>query len=545
MQQPNPRTSLPENDLEREAWPSLPPFFLDFVRQKGTPRNLSPGEVLFEVGQDGYDFALIEKGTFNIVDRTVNKTIVSIKAGNFLGELGMLMGQKTFLAGVAETHCTLTVIPQSDIRIFMATEPEIGDIIVRAYAARRRLLIEWGEGGLVIMGNSDNRNTSILLEFASRSRIPHRWVDRSNSAMLGKLKDYGELTDSDTVVIVGNSEILINPSPKDVALALGMDLVVDTNQVFDLLIVGAGPAGLAASIYGASEGLSVLTMEDTAIGGQAGTSSRIENYLGFPQGISGSSLAYKAEVQAIKFGARITVPRRATKLLLKDDQFHIALDDERCVKGKSVILANGARYRKLNLSRLPEFEGNGIYYAATDLEARHCIDSKVVIVGGGNSAGQAAMFLSRYAECTYVIVRGAGLGATMSSYLSDRIMTHQRIKLITNSEVCELHGKGRLEGISIRHKLTQEQQHIEANALFIMIGAQPNTRWLDEQVSLDEHGFILTGYGTGDGNSDFQTSQPGIFAVGDIRSGSIKRVASAVGEGSVVISSVHKYLQQQ
>ncbi len=541
MEEPNIRTSLPRNELEREAWPELTPSFIALLEEYGTERQLKQGEILFEVGQDGYDLTYIKSGTIDIIDRTVDKVVVNIQEGSFGGELGMLMGQKTFLAGQAQTDCDVIVVPQATVRQLIATVPEAGDVIVGAYAARRRLLIEWGAGGLLIVGKSRNRANS-LLEFASRSRIPYRWIDQSDNGEFKQLKEKHDLPDADTIVIVGNAEILIDPTPQQVAAGLGMDLVADTEMLFDLIVVGAGPAGLAASIYAASEGLKVLAIEDTAIGGQAGTSSRIENYLGFPGGISGAALAYRAEVQAIKFGARITVPRRATQLHQKKDWFEVKLDDNRSIKGRSVLLANGVQYRRLPLENLKRLEGNGIYYAATDLESRYCLNTSVVIIGGGNSAGQAAMFLSRYANCTYVVVRGNGLAETMSSYLSERILNDSKIELITNSEVCRLHGEDSLDGITISNRVTEEKRHLDTNALFIMIGAQPNTDWLEGKIAMDDNCFVLTGNQKVGADSDFETSVPGIFAVGDIRSGSVKRVASAVGEGSVVVSAIHKYL---
>ena len=325
---------------------------------------------------------------------------------------------------------------------------------------------------------------------------------------------------------------------------MGLDLVADTHEVFDVLVVGAGPAGLAASVYAASEGLNVLAIEDTAIGGQAGTSSRIENYLGFPKGVSGAELAYRGEVQAVKFGARVTAPRRATSLHAKDGLYYVGLDDERCVRGRTVILANGVQYRRLPLDRLREFEGRGIYYAATDLEARFCHNTEAVIVGGGNSAGQAAMFLSRSAKRVHLVVRGEGLAATMSSYLSDRIENDKNIRMWTRTEVCALHGEEKLGCLTLCNRDTGEETDIQSEALFIMVGAAPNTDWLGDQIKLDEKCFILTGHDAGEGIRGFETSLPGVYAVGDIRAGSVKRVASAVGEGSVVVSAVHGYLEK-
>ncbi|MCG8456601.1 MAG: FAD-dependent oxidoreductase, partial [Holophagales bacterium] len=319
----------------------------------------------------------------------------------------------------------------------------------------------------------------------------------------------------------------------------GMDLQVEKGELYDLAVVGAGPAGLAAAVYGASEGLCTLVVEDTAIGGQAGTASRIENYLGFSTGISGSELAYQGEIQAVKFGARITVPRRAVALRRIDEGFELTLDDGSRARTRSVVIAAGVQYRRLPLERLEALEGAGVYYAATHLEARLCAGSDAVIVGGGNSAGQAAMFLSRHARCTHIMVRGEGLAATMSSYLSERIHGDPHIRLWTRTEVAALHGEEQLEAVTLRDRDSGETSRVEASALFVMIGAAPNTGWLQGTLELDEHGFVTTGQG----GEPYGTSLAGVYAVGDIRSGSVKRVASAVGEGSVVVSAIHRYLR--
>lgn len=536
------RTSSPKSELERTAWPALDPELIELLQRHGQSRTLGRGDILFEVGQDSYDFVYIEQGRVDILDRANDRTVICVEGGDFIGELGMLMGQKTFLAGVAAEDSRVIVVPQPVIRDLLATVPEIADIVVTAFAARRRLLMEWGEGGLVIVGEEGNRNALRLREFANRNQIPHRWVDRADSAAVAELAENCEVPASGTAVLTGRSEVLADPTPRELAAAFGLDLVADTDELFDVLVVGAGPAGLAASVYAASEGLSVLAIEDTAIGGQAGTSSRIENYLGFPRGLSGAELAYRAEVQAVKFGARITVPRRATTLRSDGDLFEIGLDDERRVRGRSVILASGVQYRRLPLEHLEAFEGRGVYYAATELEARFCRETEAVIIGGGNSAGQAAMYLSRHASCTHIVVRGDGLSATMSAYLSERIEQDDRIRLWTHSEVCRLHGSDSLERVTICGRDGGSEHDIDTRALFIMIGAAPNTEWLSDRVALDDKGFILTGSDAGGDGDSYATSRPGVFAVGDIRSGSVKRVASAVGEGSVVVAAVHRFL---
>ena len=540
-----PRTSTPTTELEHTAWPQLDDAIIKTLRERGESRAVQAGDILFEIGQDSYDLIYVEEGAIEIIDRAGDSVVVRIEAGNFVGELGMLMGQKTFLAGEVCESGRVIIVPQATLRELVATVPEVGDVIVTSFAARRRLLMEWGEGGLIIVGDEDDRAALRLREFASRSQIPYRWVDRADGAAVAEIAESCNLPATGAAVVVGRAEVYADPSPRELAAAMGLDLVADTTEVFDVLVVGAGPAGLAASVYAASEGLSVLAIEDTAIGGQAGTSSRIENYLGFPKGVAGAELAYLGEVQAIKFGARITAPRRATRLHKNGDLYELTLDDERCVRGRTVILANGVQYRRLPLERLEEFEGRGVYYAATELEARFCRDTQAVIVGGGNSAGQAAMFLSRTASCTHVLVRGNGLGDTMSSYLSDRIEGDERIQLWTHSEVNQLHGDERLERLTIRNRETGETHEIDTRALFIMIGAAPNTNWLDGQIALDAKGFILTGRDAGDELDGFATSLPGVYAVGDIRAGSVKRVASAVGEGSVVVSAVHGYLEKR
>ena len=539
------RTSEPKTALERAAWPELDDNFVETLRRNGETRPFVKGDVLFEVGQDGYDFIYIEGGAVEVLDRSDDHVIVCIRDGNFMGDLGMLMGQKTFLAAVACEDGTAIVVPQQRLRELVATVPEIGDAVVTAFGARRRLLMEWGEGGLVIVGDENEPCALRLREFASRSQMPYRWVDRDDDAAMTQLRQTCDVPVEGTFAVVGHSDVVANPSPRDLACAMGLDLVADTDEIFDVLVVGAGPAGLAASVYAASEGLKVLAIEDTAIGGQAGTSSRIENYLGFPKGVSGAELAYRGEIQAVKFGARVTAPRRATSLNVGENGvFHVGLDDERCVRGRSVILANGVQYRRLPIEGLERLEGRGVYYAATDLEARFCRDTEAVIVGGGNSAGQAAMFLSRYARRVHIVVRGEGLAATMSSYLSDRIEQDERIQLWTHTEVCRLMGEKKLECLTLCNNQSDEETDIKTGALFIMAGAAPNTDWLDGQIALDGKCFILTGSEAGEGVHGFETSMAGVYAVGDIRAGSVKRVASAVGEGSVVVSAIHGYLEQ-
>jgi thioredoxin reductase (NADPH) len=346
-------------------------------------------------------------------------------------------------------------------------------------------------------------------------------------------------------VIFGRGIVVSNPTPDKVAKRLGLNLDFRNDETFDVLIVGGGPAGVAAGVYAGAEGLRALVVEDVAIGGQAGTSSRIENYMGFPTGISGADLIWRGEIQAMKFGTRFAMPRRVMLLeRLKDEHFCATLDDGQRVRGKAIVVATGVQYRRLPLNRLADFEGAGIYYAATEIEARYCKGTEAVIIGGGNSAGQAAMFLSRSASCVRLLVRGASLAASMSSYLSSRLAADSRIQIEYGVEVTALSGDEHLKALTIRDIKTGATRKVETRALFIMVGASPNSEWLSGMVELDGKGFVITGSGTNAATSPFATSMPGIFAVGDVRAGSVKRVASSVGEGSVVISKVWEFVNR-
>ncbi|PZQ42569.1 MAG: thioredoxin-disulfide reductase, partial [Phenylobacterium zucineum] len=351
-------------------------------------------------------------------------------------------------------------------------------------------------------------------------------------------------TEPQPAVIFGVDEIITDPTPARLAHRLGLDIQLDPEDAFEVLIVGGGPAGVAAGVYAGAEGLRALVGEDLAIGGQAGTSSRIENYMGFPTGISGADLVWRGEVQAMKFGTRFAIPLRATGIERQEDGvFCVRFDDGQSVCARAVVVATGVEYRRLPLPRLEDFEGNGVYYAATELEARWCRGTEAVIVGGGNSAGQAAMYLSRNAEHVHVVVRGPSLAASMSRYLTQRLEADPRITVHYRSEVEDLQGGDRLERLSIVNRGDGSRREIESRALFIMVGAAPNTAWLDGMVELDAKGFIKTGQDCGLSDSPYATSCPGVFAVGDVRAGSVKRVASAVGEGSVVISHVYRHVR--
>ena len=346
-------------------------------------------------------------------------------------------------------------------------------------------------------------------------------------------------------MIFGRNVVVTDPTPDKIARLLGLNLDFLNDEMFDVLIVGGGPAGVAAGVYAGAEGLCALVVEDVAIGGQAGASSRVENYMGFPTGISGADLVWRGEIQAMKFGTRFAMPRRAARLQhLDNGRFCTTFDNGQRVLAKAVVVATGVQYRQLPLERLADFEGAGIYYAATEIEARYCKGSQAVVIGGGNSAGQAAMFLSRSASCVRVLVRGTSLAASMSSYLLSRLEADPRIVIEYGTEVTALHGTDRLAALTVRELKTGGTRRLDSSALFIMVGAAPNTEWLSGMVELDQNGFVITGAGSAAAASPFATSRPGVFAVGDVRAGSVKRVASSVGEGSVVISKVWEFVNR-
>jgi thioredoxin reductase (NADPH) len=535
-------------DLLRRESPILTPEEIDLLRPFGTVRATRAGEVLFEVGDRGYPLVVVLSGRVAVFDRSggVDTLIKSCGPGEFHGELGILTGQNVIAACVVEEAGEALLVPPTGVQEAIETIPVLSDILVTTFAVRREILMGKAAATLTLIGPESSPNIARLREFVTRNRIPHRWLALYDEEAITIMRRFGAGGTTDVWVVVRDQRALANPSNIYLAKALGLDLAVYQEKPADLIVVGTGPAGLSAAVYGASEGLTTIAVDDVAIGGQAGTSSRIENYLGFPTGISGGELAFRAEVQALKFGARITVPRRATALSREDGLFVVRLDDRTELLGRSVVIATGARYRRLGLPRQEEFEGAGIYYAATELEGRLSRGREAVVVGGGNSAGQAAMFLTASATRVHLVCRGPDLSNSMSQYLVTRLQRAPNVQIHTSSQVLDLEGDGRLEAVMIVDE-SGTAQRIATRTLFVMIGADPCTDWLHGTLALDNKGFIQTGIPRTDdarpaGVSQFATSMPGVFAVGDVRGGSVKRVASAVGEGSVVVSAVHQYL---
>jgi len=522
------------------------------LRALGEAIATKPGDVLWSEGDDSYDFFVVESGAVAIVRGYGSENLIVAVHGThrFLGELSLMTGARAYLSAVVRDGGEVIRVPVAALRELVRDDEELGNIILRAFIARRAILIEAGAGYRII-GSRYSRDTQRLREFLARNRVPYQWLDLDEDEEADALVRALAIPPAETPVVLGAGEVLRNPSNAEVAAALGLGARGAPPPLCDLVIVGGGPAGLAAAVYGASEGLDTQAIEAVAFGGQASSSSRIENYLGFPSGISGSELAERAALQADKFGARLVVPAEATALRREDGHFAIDLADGGRVNGRCVIVATGARYRRIDVPELERFEGVGVYYAATATEAQGCSGDPVVVVGGGNSAGQAAMFLSAHAGSCRLLIRGGDLGKSMSHYLVDELARNPRVEVMTNAEVVALGGEHALESAVVRDSGQGTETEFEARAVFVFVGASPHTDWLGGEVAVDEHGFLLTGRDlqaeftgahAGERPLFLETSAPGIFAVGDVRSGSIKRVASAVGEGSMAVALVHQRL---
>jgi thioredoxin reductase (NADPH) len=530
------------------AYPRLGDAQLAELDRLGQRRRTRPGEILFREGDRDYDFFALLAGHVAVVDGhgTAEERVLGVHArGRFLGDLTLLTGEGSFYTAIAMDPGEVLTVPVGRIRDLVAREPALGDLILRAYLARRSNLIGLG-AGLRIVGSRYSPGTRRVRDFAARNRLPSRWLDLETDPAAEALLTQFTVTPDDTPIVIVHGRLLRNPSNAELAAAVGLPVPSAQHTSCDLLVVGAGPAGLSAAVYGASEGMQVLVLDAMATGGQAGTSSRIENYLGFPSGISGAELADRATLQARKFGARFAVPAEARSISPRDAQYTVWLDDGTSVTATSVVAATGARYRRLNVPGVERFEGTSIYYAASQPEVPACHGAPVAIVGGGNSAGQAAVFLSRHADRVTLIVRERHLGEYMSRYLIDQVERTANVHVMVSTEVRELLGGQALEAIEVEDNRAGARRVIKARSLFVFIGVTPCTGWLSGIVDLDAGGFVRTGndasaVGATHGDeacwrcSPLETSQPGIFAVGDVRSGSAKRVAAAVGEGAMAI----------
>ena len=524
------------------------------LRHSGTRRLTEAGDVLYQKGDVAYDFYVVLSGEIDVIidPDPGEESIAHYVAGQFLGELNLLTGLRTFVTTRVTAGGEVLMVPRERFHDLVATQPGLSDKILAAYMARRSLLLDGAAATTRVIGSKHSKEALRVREFLSRLSIPHEWLDPDLHDEVGVVLERFDIDPDDLPVVITSGTVLRNPTIGQLSEFLGLTLHSLPERRFDLVVVGAGPAGLAASVYGASEGLSTLGLDRFGPGGQAGTSSRIENYLGFPNGISGSQLAQRALVQAEKFGATLTAPCEVESLREEDGHLIVHFSDGTEVVGRAVVAATGARYRRLEAQRLGDFEGAGVFYAATQLEARLCAGEPSFVVGGGNSAGQAAIFLADSGSSVTLVIRGDDLGTNMSHYLVERICANPRITVRTNAEVTALEGSSFLSAVRISSP--DREEIMPCAGLFSFIGAEPATDWLSGCVELDDKGFVLTDRMLGEKQLSgawrsrnraplpYETSRPGLFAVGDVRAGSVKRVAAGVGEGSACISSVHTYL---
>jgi thioredoxin reductase (NADPH) len=548
----------PATAAER-LFPTLTPAQMARIEAHGRRRSVATGDILVEVGQTVVPFFVVVSGAIQILRPSgpAHTLIVTHRPGEFSGEANMIGGRRALNRAVVSEPGEVLELDRQQLLTLVQTDAELSEILMRAFILRRVELIANALGDVVVIGSTHCAGTLRVKEFLTRNGHPFAYIDLDRDAEAQELLDRFNVTAADVPVLIcrGNA-VLRNPSNQRIAECLGFNEAIDQTNLRDVVIVGAGPAGLAAAVYAASEGLDVLVIESNAPGGQAGSSSRIENYLGFPTGISGQELTARAFSQAQKFGAQVIIAKSATTLACGRQAHAVRIDAGAPVPARAVIIATGAEYRKPPIENLSPFEGAGVYYAATAMEAQLCVGDEVVVIGGGNSAGQAAVFLAQTASRVHLLVRGSGLADTMSRYLIRRIEDNPRIVLHTATELVGVEGNGHLERVRWRDNAKSHIETSDVRHVFIMAGAVPNTAWLDRCVVLDDKGFIKTGPDLSredlagaawpQARQPFllETSRPGIFAVGDVRCGNIKRVASAVGEGSIAIAFVHQVLRQ-
>lgn len=546
---------LEETPDEHGSAPRLSSDQVERLSPAGTRRETRPGEVLYREDDQPSDFFVVLSGTVATVQDFggADRVVAVHGPRRFLGELNLLTDQPMFLTAVVSRPGAVLAVPVESLKDLVTYDHALGDLILRALLVRRSIQVELGVG-LQIIGSRFSPDARRLREFAARNRLQHKWIDLENDTQAEALVRKLGLRPEETPVVIWRGEhVLRNPSTAELARLLNLRHDVGEMSVCDVAVIGAGPGGLAAAVYAASEGLDTIVLDAVATGGQAGTSTSIENYLGFPTGISGAELTDRAVIQTKKFGARIIVPAGAIALEREAYCYVVRVEGEEVVRAKSVVVATGARYRRLDLPRLEEFEGVSVHYVATEMEANMCVGDPVVVVGGGNSAGQATVFLARQALRVLLVCRGADLRQDMSRYLADRVERTPTVEVALNSEVRELVGDRTLEAVAVVDGKTGRRWRVEARAMFVFIGAEPHTGWLDGQLDLDDKGYVLTGadakaYADSAGQTlrraprMLETARPGIFAVGDVRSGSVKRVASAVGEGAMAVRLVHEHL---
>ncbi len=536
-----------------EAFPKLTTDHLNAIRSFGEEADFPTGHILYQRGDRNVDFYVVLQGAIEAYETDncgKDRVLVIHKASNFPGEMSQFSGRKSLINARTSTPTRVLRVQYKDFRRMLVAEPELGELILRAYVLRRSSIIRHGTAGVTLIGATQDPDLLRIRQFLIRNAYPYRFIPPDAKGEDGRsiLTSLSLRLEDLPVVVDSKHSLFKNPSLHQLAAEIGLLEAFPLEHTYDVGIVGGGPAGLAASVYAASEGLDTVVLEALAPGGQAGTSSRIENYLGFPNGISGVELASRAQVQALKFGVHMAIARAVTDVTrAQDGVFEVLLCDQTKVRTRALVVASGARYRKLDLPNYQQFEGRGIYYAAMAMEAQLCSGEEVVVVGGGNSAGQAAIYLSQSAAKVHMLVRGKALSETMSNYLVERIQASSKVQIYYETEITRLSGlSGQkfLEEVEWKSSANHRHWTKPIRNVFVMIGAIPNTDWLRKCIALDPKGFVLTGK-TKAGSplrSPYETAEPGIFAVGDVRSESVKRVASAVGEGSIVIQWVHQYL---
>lgn len=556
------KTSADQSDKQSrdlEMFPTLTDAQISRIAVHGRVRQVEQGEVLVEAGEETARLFVVTAGQIEIVRESElnEETVAVFRPGMFTGEVTILSGRR----GLAQIRVTqsgeVIEVDREQLLSLVQADSELSDILMRAFILRRVELIARGFGDVVLVGSIHCAGTLRVKEFLTRNGHPYSYIDLDRDDSVQELLDHFHVSAADVPILICRGKVVLrDPTNEEIADCLGFNDAIDQTHVRDVVIVGAGPSGLAAAVYGASEGLDVLVLESNAPGGQAGASSKIENYLGFPLGISGQELAARAFTQAQKFGAQLIVAKGARQLACERKPYAIEIDDGVRVPARTIIIASGAEYRKLSLENPSQFEGAGVYYGATFIEAQLCGGEDVIVVGGGNAAGQAAVFLAQTARHVHMLIRSEGLASSMSRYLIRRIEQHPRIDLRSQTEIVALEGSNHLERVSWRNDVSGEIETHDIRHVFVMAGAMPNTHWLERCVALDANGFIKTGP---DLSSEdlaaahwplaraphlLETSLPGVFAVGDVREGSLKRVASAVGEGSIAVAFVHQVLHE-
>jgi thioredoxin reductase (NADPH) len=548
------RELTPESPEQTEAmFPKLDDGQIARLASFGGQQDAQAHEVILEPGDLHHGIFVVLSGSIEVIRVSGGgETVLHVLGrGEFTGDVNLLSGRGTLIRGRAVEACTLLEIDRANLRHIMQTDAALGEIFLNAFLLRRVYLISNSIGDAVLIGSNHSSDTLRLREFLARNGQPHTYLDIEVDPEVQTVLDQFGVPLADIPVLIRRGAVALrNPSNSEAAACLGLNAGIEQGDLSDVVVIGAGPSGLAAAVYGASEGLNILVLEKNAPGGQAGSSSRIENYLGFPMGISGQELSNRAFVQAEKFGAHIAIAQSAKGLKTSHPPYTIELEDGGTARGRTVIIAAGSRYRRLDLPNLAQFEGVGVYYGATHVEATVCRDEEVAVVGGGNSAGQAAVFLSGTVKHVYLVVRGPCLAKTMSRYLISRIEASSQITLMAWTRIEALEGETHLKRVILHSTKTGTSETREIQHVFMMTGADPNTEWLRGSLALDAKGFIKTGAEVQDGwplhRAPYllETSLPGVFAVGDIRAESVKRVASAVGEVSMVVQFVHKVLAE-